>query len=296
MSAYNNNLPNYNDFNSLAVYTDSVVANNPTMVTGPLQQITNMFNNRLQFESDGATRLICPKKNLVIDINTKVKLSNDKSRFEDYITGSPYTTGIFISFMEVIPLDIYNVDNKLMMYLHISDLTPRFIDMIINKPDLSEYQMKEIAIESCKRKERSSYIDNYENTDEGFNAYIKRVPKSKIEYEKAKVKWSKLMVAFDKKDQFVDYINKMQSETKSEHIPGTIPTGANNFPFEINTLQGFYDYILKTPISAINKKTIKHFYPSVSDEYTHIKDVGPAFKKAIKTLHDTLKAEAPVKK
>lgn len=264
------------------------------LMTGPFQQIVALFGGRVQFEYING-KLICPKKNIVIEVASKPKLSNDKSRFEEYMSKSHYTIGLFISLLEPIPFDVITNNDTLIFYTYAADLTKRFIDMLVNKPDLTDKQMNQIALENCRKIERESFIDKYDTTDEGFLAYAKSVPKSKVEYEKAKNKWPILMNNFKNKTQYVEWIQKMQSEQTQEYVPGVIPQGANKFPFEINTLAGFYDYVLKTPVANINKKTIKQFYPSVDVQYTHINEIGDTFKKSIKALHDALKAQYPVK-
>lgn len=252
-------------------------------------QFISLFPQDIEMDYDGQL-ITCSKKNIIIELHMRGKVTSaDRNRFLKTLTGRHGRIGVFVSYGDLIPFEIDFAN--CVLYTHISDFNERLVEMIINQPDIDETELKDIALENCKKHVKESMLDQFESTETGFVAYCQKVPKSKIEFEKAKGKWPVIMNSFKKKEEFINYILDCQDKEEVKHTPGMIPEGANEFPYECNTLDGFYEYIRETPVQKINKKTINQFFSAIDPEVSCINLTGDKFRTAIKELHDQLKEQ-----
>lgn len=257
--------------------------------------------------SKGDMNLYSPSKNIRIQVVNKQKVvKGDYTKFETVIERLQPSVAVFISFVDDIPLRIktYILNEKPVLEIHanFSDVNERFIDMLANQEDISELESKTLSLENSKKKPKESYIESYGTSTKDFDEYCKSVPISKIEYEKAKAKWSESMKQFENRTKFIEHIKQLRNPTvqqqpvaKQQQAPTPAPATAaqaaspsDDGSDSEQTEQQFNEYIKTTPISKITKKEIKARFGNLSDSITHMNKTGDDFKSAIKKLKESL--------
>ena len=252
--------------------------------TNNVEVIKNRLYNNLKDiteASKGDMNLYSPSKNIRIQVVNKQKvIKSDYTKFESVIERLQPSVAVFISFVDDIPMRIksYILNDKSVLEIHLNytDINDRVIDMLVNQDDISETEGKALALENSKKKPKESYIERYESNDKGFDEYCKTVPISKVEYEKAKSKWSEHMKQFKNRTDFLESIKKAREEPESDKSESE------------GTEEDFYEYIKTTALSKITKKEITARFGNLSNSITHMNKTGDEFKSAIKKLKESL--------
>lgn len=228
--------------------------------------------------SKGDMNLYSQSKNIRIQVVNKQKvIKSDYTKFENLIEKLQPSVAIFISFSDNIPFriksTIHNGKSVLELYINHTDINERFLDMIANQEDIPETEEKSLALENSKKKPKESIIESYESTNDGFELYCKNIAISKIEYEKAKSKWSENMKNFENRSKFIEYVKEVkQSEQPSCN----------------GTKDEFYEFIRTNPLSKITKKEIKSRFGNLPNNVTLMDKTGNDFKAEIKKLKESL--------
>lgn len=249
--------------------------------TNTIEAVKNSFGDYLKDiteASKGDMNLYSPSKNIRIQIVNKQKvIKSDYTKFENLIEKLQPSVAIFVSFSDNIPLRIKSIIQNgkavLELYINYSDINERFLDMIANQENIPEVEEKSLALENSKKKPKESIIESYESTDEGFELYCKNVAISKIEYEKAKSKWSESMKKFENRSKFIEYVKEVKQSEQ---------------PACNGTKDEFYEFIRTNPLSKITKKEIKSRFGNLPNDVTFMDKTGNDFKVEIKKLKESL--------
>lgn len=254
----------------------------------------------------GEMTLYSPSKNMRIEVVDKQKITKiDYTRFENLIDKLHPSVAVFISFSDKIPYKIKPTIKSgkltLEIYISVDYIDDRFVEMLANQDDLPEEIEMMNAIENSKKKAKESVIESYEPTIEGFNSYCKKVPISKIEYEKAKSKWPRQMESYENRTKFIEYIradrqlDSKQTTKGTSVVKSTLTKSSSAVKSTLTksikskgTVNEFYNYIRETAISKITKKDIRENFAELSDEITFLDKTGNEFKEAIKNLKASL--------
>lgn len=257
----------------------SIDSSNTT--TNAIETIKSRFSDYLKDiteSSKGDMNLYSPSKNIRIQVANKQKIiKSDYAKFDNLVEKLQPSVAVFISFNDDIPFRIKSIilNNKpvLELFINNTDINDRFIDMLSNQENIPEVEEKSLALENSKKKPKESIIETYESTDEGFELYCKNIAISKIEYEKAKVKWSENMKNFENRSKFIEHVKEVkQSEQPSCN----------------GTKDEFYEFIRTNPLSKITKKEIKSRFGNLSNDITFMDKTGNDFKADIKKLKESL--------
>ena len=240
------------------------------------QFITHL--NDITETSKGDMNLYSPSKNIRFLISNKSKIiKSDYTKFENLIERLQPSVAIFISFSDNIPLRIKSTIHSgkpvLELYINHADINERFLDMVANQENVPETEEKSIALENSKKKPKESIIEGYESTDDGFELYCRNVAISKIEYEKAKSKWTEHMKNFENRGKFIDYVKEIKQSEQN------LCNG---------TKDEFHEFIRTNPLSKITKKEIKSRFGNLPNDITFIDKTGNDFKLEIKKLKESL--------
>ena len=247
-------------------------------------------------EKTGVNEMYSKSKNIMIQITTARKVKNDVyTNFQQDATLRKPALAILISMNDQIPYRIES-SPCLSYYIHIDDLNERLIDSIKRLPEIkvikaskTKPQAPKAAKEAKETKEakaakeakettskkpkadksekeekeeketkptKVSFIDKYPATVDGFDEYCSEVPKSKIEYTKAKAKWPELMKDFPKLQDFKDYIDALNGNEEPKHEK--VKTSAA-------TLEDLTNYLLSTPASKLRAAYIKEQFGNLEE-------------------------------
>ena len=197
----------------------------------------------------GEMSIYSHSKNLRIQVSNAKDVSEATyKKFEDDAERLKASTAIFISCNEEIGFDV-DTAPCLLFFIHIGDLNDRFIEYLGSLPNINsseeeedvneeeeeekpkpkakapakgkakapakpkpEPKPKETKPEPKETKQSESFIDKYDETDEGFEQYCIDVPKSKVEFKKAQAKWSEQMKPFKTLKAFTDHVVSLKSK------------------------------------------------------------------------------------
>lgn len=228
----------------------------------------------------GDMTLYIPSKNIRFYVSNKQKVMQaDYKKFETNAIRLKNYISIFVSIADNIPYqvetEIVNDEPVLYFYVTIGDVTDRFIEMLQLQDDIGEDKEKSLALDHLRKKPKESLLNNYESTVDGFNAYCLKVPYSKIEYEKAKLKWISQMSRFDSKNKFIEYLRSIRPAKEEAQTSNA-------------TKDQFLEYIRNTPLSKITKKDITERFSSLPTTITHTNLSGNDFKNKMKAIKASL--------
>lgn len=228
----------------------------------------------------GDMTLYIPSKNIRFYVSNKQKVmqadykkfTTNAARLKNYIS-------VFISISDNIPYqvetEIVNNEAVIYFYVTVSDITERFIEMLQLQEDISPDKEKSLALDHLRKRPKESELNNYESTVEGFNAYCRKVSLSKVEYEKAKLKWISQMTRFDSKNKFIEFLKSIRQTKDEAQAPQS-------------TKEQFLEYIRTTPLAKITKKEITERFGNLPNTVTFLNLSGNEFKDKIRTTKASL--------
>ena len=232
-------------------------------------------------------------KNMRIQILDRTRIQkSDYAHFQEQALELKAEIAILISIHEQIPYRISIIMSPttskpiMFFFIHIDDLTPRFVNMLACMPDISkediEYHrfenMKLKASSTSSRSAQPSELDLYTRDEHGFNAYCEKTCKTRIEYDRARHKWPEQMSKFKSKSDFIAYTESLKP----------VPTSSTS-----GTLEEFHTYVLNTSISAITKAYIRSKFSNLDPSLTFVDEPFQSFRTKLKELKTSLRA--PVK-
>lgn len=223
-------------------------------------------------------------KNLRIQLFNRLKINKTEfSKFEEQAVTLKADVALFISSNELIPYTMKTILSPstsrplLLIYVHKSDLTKRFINMLANLPNISSNEIKFLQLEQIKkppvRPAQASDIDRYQRTSEGFSQYCQNTFKTRLEFAKAKSKWPELMEPYTTKEQFITYCESLKPVKNNE-----TPTA---------TLEEFYEYVKETSPSNMTKQYIREHFGNLDDSITNLNETKE-FRNKMKDLRKRL--------
>lgn len=223
----------------------------------------------------GEMTLFAPSKNLRILITAAKKVNSSiTTGFQHSSLELKPAVAILVSCQDMIQFNV-STSPCLSFYLHISDLTPRFIEYVKSLPNLIEPKSKS---KPATKPTSDSFISNYTESHEDFERYCREVPKTKIQYKQAVAKWTTEMAEFPTLAKFTEHVVKVK-----EAVP---PPAA---PTPTATLEQYHKYLLETPASKLRKTYIKENFSNLDDSVTFLnetKDFLPKLKEYQRSLKD----------
>lgn len=245
----------------------------------------------LEKTSRGQMSFYSLSKNLRIQVLDRLRIQKgDYIRFQEQANELKTTVALLISVHEVIPFRTVVVESPttssplLMFFIHIDDLTPRFVDMIAALPNISAEDIEYHRFENMKLKPSSSSrppqpseLDLYTRDKSGFDAYCLKTCKTRIEYDRAKHKWPDLMSKFKNKTEFIAFVESLKPSVRSESN---------------GTIEEFHEYILNTSISAITKAYIRAKFSNLEPSKTFVNEPFQSFRNKLRELKTSLRAQS----
>lgn len=253
----------------------------------------------IQPAQHGEMTLYSPSRNLRVMITSAARVTEKmKDDFEAKACELKPEIALFVSAVADIDFDIANEtsdgEHILCIYATREDLTPRFVRMLENMEPVPINETKEPK-ETSEPKEpkepksekkvtpskvaKTSAIDEYDDTPEGFDKYCHEIPKSKVEFKKAQLKWPKEMTPYKTASSFTDYV----ISTKTSKPSKTADNSATS------TIEDFEKYITTTAASKITKTAIRSMFAHLPEAQKLIDSKN--FREDVRDLKKSLASE-----
>lgn len=226
--------------------------------------------------SKGEMSLFSPSKNLRVFITSAKTVGKSAfENFEQLAFDLKPAVALFVSCQANVKLN-FKDSPCIIHYLILEDINERFIEYLKSLPNVAEPEVKPKTVRASRsstssrssassakesKPVKASFIDNYDDSPEGFKKYCQEVAKSKIEFKKAVAKWGAEMADYPTLTKFTEHIVSLKEAKESKEVKE-----ANG------TEEEFNEYLTTTPASQIRKAYIKEHFSNLPDEITFLNE------------------------